>query len=108
MRLRPGATGASPNFPTRTSYAVMTKPRHVVAVVVAAVLSVPGVFFAAMAYFDWMVKAEYESGARTSTDGDSIFIPVMGVTVAWTFLLLVVGGVTGVVILVRRARRSAA
>jgi hypothetical protein len=85
----------------------MTKPQRVVAVVVAAVLSIPGVFFAAMAYFDSMVKAEYASGARTSTDGDSIFIPVMGVTVAWTFLLLIVGGVTAAVLLIRAARRAA-
>ena len=86
----------------------MTKPQCLLAVGVGAVLSVPGVFFAAWAYFDSMVRAEYESGVRTSTDGDSIIIPVVGVTVAWTLLLLVVAGVTGVVLLIRRARQGAA
>jgi hypothetical protein len=85
----------------------MTKPQRVLAVVVGAVLSVPGVFFAAMGYFDSMVTVEYESGVRISTNGDSIFIPAVGVTVAWTLLLLVVASVAGAILVIRRARHDA-
>lgn len=86
----------------------MTKFQCLRFVLVGTVLSVPGVFFSAWTYFDSTVRVEYESGVRTSTNGDSIIIPVVGVTVAWTFLLLVIGGVTGVVLLIRRARQGAA
>lgn len=86
----------------------MTKPQLLLAVVAGAVLSVPGVFLASLHYFDAIVRAEYESGVRTSTDGDSIMIPVVGVTATWTLLLLVVGGLTGTVVLIRRARQNAA
>ena len=86
----------------------MTKTQRLVAVVMGAVLSVPGVLFASILYFDAMGKSEYASGIRTSTDGDSIMIPVVGVTVAWTILLLLVGGIAGAVLLIRRARQNAA
>jgi hypothetical protein len=49
----------------------MTKHQRLLAVVVGAVLSVPGVFLAALAYFDSMVRAEYESGVRSSTQAQS-------------------------------------
>jgi len=43
-----------------------------------------------------MVEEQYRTGVRVSTDGDSIIIPVVGVTFAWTALLLTVECVTGV------------
>jgi hypothetical protein len=49
----------------------MTKHQRLLAVVVGAVLSVPGVFLAALAYFDSMLRAEYESGVRSSTRAQS-------------------------------------
>jgi hypothetical protein len=84
----------------------MTRSQRTLALVLGAVASVPAVFLVASAYFDAMVRSEYASGARTSTDGDSIFIPVMGVALAWVVLLLGAAAVTGIVLIFRRARRS--
>jgi hypothetical protein len=58
------------------------------------------------AYFDAMVRAECASGDRVSTDGDSIIIPVVGVTVAWIVVLVFGVGVVAIVMEVRRARRN--
>ena len=84
----------------------MTKLQRKVALLVGAVGSIPVVFLLAWGYFDAMVRSEYASGARTSTDGDSIIIPVVGVTAAWILFLLAVLAVFGVVMLFRKARRS--
>ena len=75
------------------------------ALVAGAVGSIPVVFLLAWGYFDTVIRSEYASGARESTDGDSIIIPVVGVTAAWMLLLLAGLGVFWVVLLVRKARR---
>jgi hypothetical protein len=85
---------------------VKARAGWIVAVVgVAAILSIPLVFFASLRSFRSMVEEEYRTGVRVSTDGDSAIIPAMGITIAWSVLLLTVGAATGVVLLVRSARR---
>lgn len=84
----------------------MTKLQRKVALLVGAVGSIPVIFLLAWGYFDAIVRSEYASGVRTSTDGDSIVIPVVGVTVASILLLLVALAVFGIVMLLRKARRS--
>jgi TRAP-type mannitol/chloroaromatic compound transport system permease small subunit len=86
----------------------MTKPQRTLALIAAAVGSIPVVFLVAWGGFDAMVRSEYASGERVSTDGDSIIIPVVGVTVAWLIVLLAVAGVVGIIVQVRRARRGPA
>ncbi len=71
-----------------------------------AVGSIPVVFLSAWGYFDAMVRSEYASGDRVSTDGDSIIIPVVGVTAAWIVLLLAGLGIFGIIVAVRRSRRG--
>ncbi len=83
----------------------MTKLRKV-SLAVGAVGSIPVVFLVAWGYFDAMVRSEYASGARTSTDGDSIIIPVVGVTAAWIVLVVVALGIFGIVVLLRKRPRS--
>ena len=84
----------------------MTKLQRTLALGVGAVGSIPVVFLMAWGYFDAMVRSEYASGARPSTDGDSIIIPVVGVTAAWIILLLVGLGVFGIILQIRKGRRS--
>lgn len=86
----------------------MTKTQRTLALVLGAVASVPVVFLVAWGYFDAMVRSEYASGERTSTDGDSMIIPVIGVTVAWVIVLLVSVAAVLLVVHVRRARRKSA
>jgi hypothetical protein len=74
-------------------------------VAVVAILSIPLVFFVSLSSFRNMVEEEYRTGARVSTDGDSAIIPAMGITIAWSVLLLTLGAATGVVLLVRSSRR---
>jgi len=86
----------------------MTKSHRIVVAVVAAVFSIPGVFVASYFFFDSMAREERASGARTATDGDAIMIPMMGLTMTWTLLLLVVAAIFGIIAIVRRVRRRAA
>jgi TRAP-type mannitol/chloroaromatic compound transport system permease small subunit len=79
-----------------------------IAGVVAALLSIPAVFLVSFAYFWRMVQAEYASGARVSTDGDTVTIPAVGVTAAWIVLLLAGIGALVVIRIVRRGKRRAA
>jgi len=72
-----------------------------IAATVAALLSVPLVLVTSFAYLSSMVEEEYRTGVRVSTDADSVIIPAMGVTLAWTGLLLAIGVATGLVLLVR-------
>jgi hypothetical protein len=76
--------------------------------VVAGLLSIPAVFLASFEYFWRMVWAEYASGARVSTDGDTVTIPAVVVTTAWTVLILAGVGLLLVMRIVRKRKRGAA
>jgi TRAP-type mannitol/chloroaromatic compound transport system permease small subunit len=80
----------------------------IIAGVLAGLLSIPAVFIVSLWYFWRMVQAEYASGARVSTDGDTVTIPAVGVTTAWSVLLLAGVGVLLVMRIVRRGKRGAA
>jgi hypothetical protein len=80
----------------------------VIAAVVAGLLSIPAVFLASFLYFSRMVQAEYASGARVSTDGDTVTIPAVGVTTSWIAVLLAGAGALLVMRIVRRGKRGAA
>lgn len=82
-----------------------SRSRTILALVLGAVGSVPVVFLIAWRYFAEMVGSEYASGERTSTDGDSIMIPIAGVTITWVLLLAVTAAVIGAVFCVRWAVR---
>ena len=75
-------------------------------IVVGGVLSVPAVALLSFLYLQHMVAAEYASGERVSTGGDSIGIPMIGITVAWTGVLLIVGAAYFVVKFVKWALRN--
>ena len=51
--------------------------------------SIPIVFFASAIAVNRMVQAEYRSGVRLSTNGDSAGIPAGAITVVWAGLLLI-------------------
>jgi flagellar biogenesis protein FliO len=80
----------------------------VIAAVVAGLLSIPAVFLASFWYFSRMVQAEYASGVRITTDGDTVTIPAVGVTATWTVLLLAGVGVFLVMRIVRKGKRGTA
>jgi hypothetical protein len=52
------------------------------------------------------VRAEYLSGARTSTDGDSISVPVFGIAIVNFLLVAAINGALGVYALLRRKRAT--
>jgi hypothetical protein len=52
------------------------------------------------------VHAEYLSGARVSTDGDSISIPIFGVAIFNTILIMGASLVLGVYVYLKRRRTS--
>ena len=52
------------------------------------------------------VRAEYLSGARTSTDGDSISVPVFGIAIVNFLLVVTVNGVLGTYAFLRRRRAT--
>jgi hypothetical protein len=79
-------------------------PKRVI-VLLVAILSVPAVFVASALYLQAMVEEEFRTGARVSTDGDTIAIPAVGITAAWTLLLVVAGAITSIVMLVKAWRR---
>ena len=79
----------------------MKRSTRWIGAVAAAIVSIPSVFFVSWMYLHAMVEEQYRTGVRVSTDGDSIIIPVVGVTFARIALLLTVSAVTGVVLLVR-------
>ncbi len=72
-----------------------------IAATVAALLSIPLVLVTSFAYLSSMVEEAYRTGVRVSTDADSVIIPAIGVTLAWTGLLFAIGVATGLVLLVR-------
>jgi TRAP-type mannitol/chloroaromatic compound transport system permease small subunit len=80
----------------------------IIAAIMAGLLSIPAVFLVSLWYFWRMVQAEYASGARISTDGDTVTIPAVGVTTAWTVLLLAGVGMFLVMRIVRKRKRGAA
>ena len=84
----------------------MTRKNRFAAILVGAILSVPTVALLSSFFIRRMIEAEYASGARTSTNGDSPMIPVVGVTVAWTVALLAGAAIWVTVRLVRRAARG--
>ena len=55
----------------------MTSMRRSLIVIAGGVLSIPAVALLSFVYFQHMVAAEYASGERVSTDGDSLGIPVI-------------------------------
>jgi TRAP-type mannitol/chloroaromatic compound transport system permease small subunit len=75
-------------------------------IVLGAVLSVPAVALLTFLYLQRMVASEYASGERVSTNGDSLGIPVIEVTVVWTSLLLLSGAVYFAVRFIRWALRN--
>ena len=83
----------------------MGRAAKLIAIVLAGVLSIPAVFLLSLEGLLRMVRAEYASGARTSTDGGSVMIPAMGLTYAWTVLLLVTATIVFAVGMIRRRRR---
>lgn len=79
--------------------------RYLLAVLVA-LLSIPGpVFFLSFTVLWRMVQAEYASGERISTNGDTVTIPAVGITEAWILVLAIVGLVLVAVSIFRRRRR---
>jgi TRAP-type mannitol/chloroaromatic compound transport system permease small subunit len=80
----------------------------IIAAVVVGLLSIPAVFLVSFGCFWRMVQAEYASGASVSTDGDTVTIPAVGMTTAWTVLLLAGVGVLLVMRIVRKGKRGAA
>jgi len=70
---------------------------------VATLASIPLTFYLALMLLMKMVESEYASGARTSTDGDSVMIPAVGITVTWVLVLVI--GWLGVLIWMRFRRR---
>jgi hypothetical protein len=52
------------------------------------------------------VRAEYASGARVSTDSDSISIPIAGVIVVNTAVIVVVNLGLGIYVLLKRRRAT--
>ena len=74
----------------------MAEVRKPLTVLLGAVLSVPVVAILAAVYFDHLVRAEYASGMRAATDGDSIIIPVAGLTLGWCALLMICAVFSGV------------
>ena len=78
--------------------------KRALAILAAALLSIPAVFLASGVYFRTMALDEYKSGARASTDGDSIMIPMVGVTAAWIVVLAIGTGVVAIGMEMRRSR----
>jgi len=54
----------------------------------ATLASIPLTFCLALMLLMKMVDSEYASGARTSTHGDSVMIPAVGITVTWVLVLV--------------------
>ena len=80
----------------------------IIATVVAGLLSIPAVFLVSLWYFWRTVRAEYASGARVFTDGDTVTTPAVGVTTAWIVLLLASAVALLVMRIVRKGKRGAA
>ena len=70
---------------------------------IAWLIAVPLVFGVWLAH---EVRAEYASGARVSTDSDSISIPVAGVIVFNTAAVIVVNLGLGAYVLLKRRRAT--
>ena len=49
--------------------------------------TIPVAFYLSIGYWTSLVQDEYRTGARVSTDGDSVMIPVMGTTIPWVLFL---------------------
>jgi len=69
----------------------------------ATLASIPLTFHIAVKLLTKMVESEYASGVRTSTDGDFVMIPAVGIAVTW--VLVLVTGWLGVLIWTRLRRR---
>jgi hypothetical protein len=82
----------------------MTTGRRLAAWVLAALASVPLVFFAAFSYFSAIIEDEYRTGVRVSTDGDVATTPAAGITAAWLSLLVVVAAAALLLVAARRYR----
>jgi cellobiose-specific phosphotransferase system component IIC len=82
----------------------MSPRNKFVAILAAAILSVPAMFLGSFALLQRVVQSEFESGARTSTNGDTVMIPAVGLTAGWTALLLAAGAIFGTVSFLRRSR----
>jgi hypothetical protein len=84
----------------------MTGPRRALVIIVGGVMSVPAVALLTALCLRHMEAAELAAGGRVSTGGDSPGIPIIGVTVAWTGLLCLVGAVYTAVKFIKWALRS--
>lgn len=83
----------------------MSKERMKVFVaILAALLSIPGVFLVSLWHFHRMVQAEYASGERVSTAGDTVMIPAVQVTTTWIALLLAIAAARFLLRIVRKGR----
>lgn len=59
-----------------------------IAWVVGNLATVPLAFAASLHYWTAAVKEEYRTGARLSTDEDTVMIPAMEYTAVWVFFLV--------------------
>ena len=82
----------------------MTRKWNYVLALVAGLLSIPVVFVFAWMVLHRMVLAEYASGERVSTAGDTVTIPAAGITAAWVVALAIGAFVVLVVQILRRRR----
>jgi hypothetical protein len=55
--------------------------------IIGTLATVPLAFGASLWYWTSVVNDEYRTGARVSTDGDTVMIPAMEDTVVWIFVL---------------------
>ena len=83
----------------------MARKQNYVLAFIAGVLSIPVVFALASIALGRMVEAEYASGARTSTDGDTVTIPAAGITAAWV-VALAIGVFLALAVRMLRRRRG--
>ena len=82
----------------------MARKWRYVLTVAAALLSIPAVFVLAFVGLSQMVQAEYASGERVSTAGDTVTIPAVGITAAWVVALAIAAVVVLGVRMLRRKR----
>jgi hypothetical protein len=75
-------------------------------IIVGGVLSVPAVALLTALCLQHTEAAEIAAGGHVSTGGDSPGIPIIGVTVAWTGLLFLVGAVYAAVKFIKWALQS--
>jgi TRAP-type mannitol/chloroaromatic compound transport system permease small subunit len=82
----------------------MTRKWNYIIAIIGGLLSIPVVFAIAYMALHRMVLAEYASGERTSTAGDTVTIPAAGITAAWVVTFAIGAFVVLAVRIMRRRR----